>query len=166
MAQLKGVNDLPEHAHELGALLKGKNAIVNLIPYNVSRSSDPMLIDWVHYLDFHISMGCCVAESLTSNSCVYPCVCHQPTDVAMGFETPEDQCVDEFFRLVSEYGLLCTVRPTHINLCLGPVGWDSTTAWFRPFVVLSPCLLSSCAVCPRSVGIMGGTSAGRAGSWC
>jgi len=29
-----GVNDAPDQAHALGALLKGKNVIVNLIPYN------------------------------------------------------------------------------------------------------------------------------------
>jgi 23S rRNA (adenine2503-C2)-methyltransferase len=31
---LKGVNDRPEHAAQLAALLKGYNAYVNLIPYN------------------------------------------------------------------------------------------------------------------------------------
>jgi len=31
---LKNVNDRPEHAHELGALLAGQTVIVNLIPYN------------------------------------------------------------------------------------------------------------------------------------
>lgn len=31
---MDGINDLPEHAHELGALLKGQPCAVNLIPYN------------------------------------------------------------------------------------------------------------------------------------
>lgn len=31
---LKGVNDKPEHARQLARLLKGRNAYVNLIPYN------------------------------------------------------------------------------------------------------------------------------------
>ena len=31
---MEGINDLPEHAHELGILLKGQPCTVNLIPYN------------------------------------------------------------------------------------------------------------------------------------
>jgi 23S rRNA (adenine2503-C2)-methyltransferase len=31
---IKGINDLPEHAEELGILLKGQQCTVNLIPYN------------------------------------------------------------------------------------------------------------------------------------
>jgi 23S rRNA (adenine2503-C2)-methyltransferase len=31
---IAGINDLPEHAHELGVLLKGQPCTVNLIPYN------------------------------------------------------------------------------------------------------------------------------------
>lgn len=31
---LRGVNDNPEQAHELGALLKGRNVVQNLIPWN------------------------------------------------------------------------------------------------------------------------------------
>lgn len=31
---IKGINDLPEHAAELGVLLKGQQCTVNLIPYN------------------------------------------------------------------------------------------------------------------------------------
>lgn len=87
----------------------------------------------------------------------------------MGFETPEEQCVDEFFRLVSEYGLLCTVRPqaglTHMNLCLALL--DGTV---RLLVQAFRCAESmppyDVCVCPRSVGIMGVTLAGLAGSWC
>jgi 23S rRNA (adenine2503-C2)-methyltransferase len=32
--QIKNVNDRETHANELGALLSGKDVIVNLIPYN------------------------------------------------------------------------------------------------------------------------------------
>jgi 23S rRNA (adenine2503-C2)-methyltransferase len=31
---IEGINDLPEHAHELGVLLRGQPCTVNLIPYN------------------------------------------------------------------------------------------------------------------------------------
>ena len=31
---LRGVNDNPEQAHELGALLQGKDVVQNLIPWN------------------------------------------------------------------------------------------------------------------------------------
>jgi len=31
---IRNVNDRPEHAQELGELLRGRNALVNLIPYN------------------------------------------------------------------------------------------------------------------------------------
>jgi adenine C2-methylase RlmN of 23S rRNA A2503 and tRNA A37 len=30
------VNDRPEHAHELGQLLRGRKVVMNLIPYNPS----------------------------------------------------------------------------------------------------------------------------------
>jgi 23S rRNA (adenine2503-C2)-methyltransferase len=33
---LKGINDLPEHAHQLAKLLKGQLCHVNLIPYNAT----------------------------------------------------------------------------------------------------------------------------------
>ncbi|EWM27564.1 radical sam domain-containing protein [Nannochloropsis gaditana] len=68
---LKGVNDRPEHARELGQLLVGASVIVNLIPYN-------------------------------------------PTDVAMDFETPEDDDVDTFYTVLAhDYKLLTTVRVHH-----------------------------------------------------
>jgi hypothetical protein len=68
---LKNVNDRPQHAHELGALLAGQQVIINLIPYN-------------------------------------------PTDVAMEFDTPEDNDVDAFYEiLVNEYKLLTTIRVHH-----------------------------------------------------
>lgn len=68
---LKGVNDRPEHARELGQLLVGASVIVNLIPYN-------------------------------------------PTDVAMDFETPEDDDVDAFYTVLAhDYKLLTTVRVHH-----------------------------------------------------
>ena len=35
-----GVNDTPEVAHQLGALLEGKNMWVNLIPYNPTDAGD------------------------------------------------------------------------------------------------------------------------------
>ena len=31
---LAGINDRPEHAHELAALLRGRTALLNVIPYN------------------------------------------------------------------------------------------------------------------------------------
>jgi 23S rRNA (adenine2503-C2)-methyltransferase len=36
---LEGVNDLPEHAYELAALLKGLSFYINLIPYNQVEGS-------------------------------------------------------------------------------------------------------------------------------
>ena len=36
---LEGVNDLPEHAYELTALLKGLSFYINLIPYNQVEGS-------------------------------------------------------------------------------------------------------------------------------
>lgn len=38
---LAGVNDTDQRAHELGALLKGKNVLVNLIPYNNTDVNAP-----------------------------------------------------------------------------------------------------------------------------
>ncbi|MBR5235826.1 MAG: 23S rRNA (adenine(2503)-C(2))-methyltransferase RlmN [Clostridia bacterium] len=37
---IKGMNDSPELAHELAALLRGLNCYVNLIPYNKTRSTN------------------------------------------------------------------------------------------------------------------------------
>ena len=31
---LAGVNDQPQHAHQTGALLQGRNVVLNLIPWN------------------------------------------------------------------------------------------------------------------------------------